>query len=1212
MKKIRDLITHHSLFIVILSFLLLIPAIIGYKGTRINYDILVYLPEDVDTIKGENILTDEFGIGSYAFLIVDNISNYDMLKLEDKIKKIDGVNQVGSIADVLDTTIPLDILPDDLRNKIDKDGSTLILVTLKGGASEDSSINAIKDLRKVVDEQKVSSMTAMVLDTMNLSNKEILLYVVIAVIFCLIVLLITTNSYLIPIFLLLNIGIAIIYNLGSNVFLGEISYITKAITAILQLGVTMDFSIFLYHKYELYKEKKLEKKEAMSNALKDTFKSVIGSSLTTVAGFLALVTMNLTLGRDIGIVMAKGVICGLITVFTLFPSLLLVFDKQIENTKHKNIFPKFERLQNFSVKHHILILIIFVILMIPAYIGNKNYKVYYKLDESLPSNLPFNIANETLKEKFNIVSPEIVLIDKNVKGEDIKNLNNELKTLKGIDLVLTPSSILDFGLPEFMLPEGLVTLMNNDKYQLMLLNSTYEIASDELNNEISEVQKIVKKYDKNAIVAGEGPLMKDLVEIADHDFKMVNYTSIIVIFIIMLFVLKSIGLPIILIFAIEFAIFVNLAISFYTGVRLPFIASIIVGTIQLGATIDYAILMSTKYLEEREKTSDKYKAIKDTLSVTVPSIIVSSLCFFAATIGVSIYTKIDMIGSICTLLSRGALISMLVVILILPSLLLICDKFIMKTTMKGNNMKKGLKMFMISLLFIPLTTSALTKKETVYSNLDYNGSVKNTIVVNHLYNNETKTLEDETELTDILNLNGKETFKIENNKINWNTLGNDIFYRGTTKKLLPIDTKITYYLNDKKMEVNDMVGKKGSIKIVLSFKNNVPNLVKINNNMENLFTPFIVTAGTILDSNSKNINVKNGKVVNTGTRSMVVGIASPGLYESIKLDSLKELDDIVITYDTTKFSLNNIYIATTPKLLEEKDLEIFDKLDSIYGNVNSLKSNMDLIENSVKELEDGTNTLSIGSNTITTKLKEVLDGLYQIENGSIKLDSGIETAINKLNEITSSIDLNKTVTDLNTLKSGNNTAIDKLTKTNKSINERIVNVCPLCDLTKLNNDIWNNIDSVELLNAKATYEGNLSIIGLLTKNNEAITSMLNMISKIPNVATQLTNGLIELKNGSNSLKDGTATLYKGVNELYLGMQNLNQGIMKLNDGTKKLNNGVNEFNNKGITTLYNYSLKINNYTNKLEALLNLDKEYKGYTSTNVDSTLFISMVKSAK
>lgn len=681
MKKIREFITKHSLLIVIISILLLIPAFIGYANTRINYDILVYLPEDIETIKGENILTDEIGLGSYAFVMTDNMSNYDMLKLEDKIKDIDGVNQVFSYSDILDTTIPVEILPDEIRDKIYKDNSTIIMVTFNGGTSEDITLNAVEDLREVVgDATKISSMTAMVLDTMNLSNDEVIAYVVIAVIFCLIVLLIATDSYVIPIFLLANIGVAIIYNLGSNIFLGEISYITKAITAILQLGVTMDFSIFLYHKYELYKENNSDKKEAMNKAIKDTFTSVIGSSLTTVAGFLALCSMDLTLGRDIGIVMAKGVVCGLICVLTLFPSLLLVFDNLVEKTKHKSIFPKFKRLQKFSIKNYILVLIIFVILMIPAYIGNSNYKVYYKLDESLPKDLAFNIANTELAEKFNIVSPEIILIDKNIKSNDMNELTYELKNIEGVDLVLAPSSVLDFGLPEFMIPDSLVSIMNNDKYQLIILNSTYTIASDELNSQVDTIKDIVNKYDKEGIVAGEGPLMKDLVEIADHDFKMVNYTSIIVIFIIMLFVLKGIGLPIILIFAIEFAIFVNMAVAYFTGVELPFIASIVVGTIQLGATIDYAILMSTKYLEERKKSKDKYKAIESTLSVTVPSIIVSSLCFFAATIGVALYTKIDMIGSICELLSRGSIISMLVVVLILPSLLLVFDKIIMKTT----------------------------------------------------------------------------------------------------------------------------------------------------------------------------------------------------------------------------------------------------------------------------------------------------------------------------------------------------------------------------------------------------------------------------------------------------------------------------------------------------------------------------------------------------
>ena len=599
MQEFAKFITNHNILILIIGLLLLIPTIYGYINTRINYDILIYLPEKIDTIKGQNILTDDFKIGSYAFVMVDNKSNYDILKLEDKIKKIDTVNEVISIADVTGTTVPIEMLPDKVLDKLYKDDTTVIMVTFKGTTSQDQTVKAVRELRKVAkDPNNVSSMTSMVIDTMDLSNKELAIYVSIAVILCLIVLVVATNSYAVPILLLLNIGLAILYNLGSNIFLGQISYITKAITAILQLGVTTDFSIFLYHKYEQAKKTEKDNRKAMEIAIKETFTSVIGSSLTTFVGFLSLCTMDLTLGTDIGLVMSKGVLFGLITVLTIFPALLLTFDKLIERGKHKEFLPKFNRISNFAIKNYKIIFICFLILLIPAYIGNKSYDVYYKLDDSLPKDLPFHVANSRLAEKFGISSPEIIILDKNIKNDKVNNLVNELK----------------------------------------------------------DIEKLVKKYDKKGLLAGEGALMKDLVEIADQ-------------------------LPIILIFAIEFAIFMNMACAYFTGTRLPFISSIVVGTIQLGATIDYAILMSTKYLEERHKLKhDKDKAIKNTLKVTVPSIITSAFCFFAATIGVGLYTKIDMIGSICNLLARGSIISMLVVILILPALLIIFDKFILKTT----------------------------------------------------------------------------------------------------------------------------------------------------------------------------------------------------------------------------------------------------------------------------------------------------------------------------------------------------------------------------------------------------------------------------------------------------------------------------------------------------------------------------------------------------
>lgn len=678
MKKIREFIVNHSLLIVIVTLIGMVPMLIGYMNTRINYDILVYLPKDIDTMKGQDILSEDFGLGGYAFVMVDNMSNYDTLELEKKYRNIDGVNKVFSMSDVLDTTISYDVLPDEVKDKLYRDGTSVILVTFENGSSDEVTLNALSDMREITDGN-ISSMSAMVLDTMNLSNREIVVYIVLAVVFCLIILTICTDSYFIPILLLSNIGVAILYNMGSNIIFGNISYITKAIAAVLQLGVTTDFSIFLYHKYEFYKKKIRDKKVAMSNAIKETFVSVIGSSLTTVIGFLSLCAMDLTLGTDIGLVMAKGVIWGVISTLTLFPSLLLVFDGVIDKTAHRVFLPKFERVQDFVVKRYKLILVIFVVLMVPALIGNGNYEVYYKLDKSLPETLDFNVANKELADKFGIVSPEIIILDKGVKSSDIEELSTKLKSVDGIDMVASGAEVMECGLYSAILPSDVRKILDNDKYQLMIINSTYEIASDELNNQVEEVNNIVHKYDRDAIVAGEGALMRDLVTIADHDFNMVNYTSILFIFVVMVFVLKSIGLPIILICAIEFAIFTNMAISYYTGTALPFIASIVVGTIQLGATIDYAILMSTKYLEERDK-NDKMVSIRNTLRSSVPSIVTSALCFFGATISVYLYTKIDMIGSICNLLSRGAIISMLVVTLILPALLIVFDKFIMKTT----------------------------------------------------------------------------------------------------------------------------------------------------------------------------------------------------------------------------------------------------------------------------------------------------------------------------------------------------------------------------------------------------------------------------------------------------------------------------------------------------------------------------------------------------
>ena len=681
MKKLGDFVCKNKIMIIIISCLLLIPALIGMYKTKINYDILVYLPKDIETMKGQDILADDFNMGAFSTVVVENMSSYDILKLEDKIKTIDGVEKVVSVSDITGTTIPKEMLPSEIVDKVSKDNTELMLITFKESTSNEKTLDAVREIRKITDEStKIGGMTAMVLDTMDLSNQEILAYVIIAVILCVIVLMLALDSYFAPVLLLGNIGIAILFNMGSNIFLGNISYITKAISAVLQLGVTTDFSIFLYHKYENAKKKTKNKEKAMSEAISETLVSVLGSSLTTVAGFLALCTMNLTLGSDIGIVMAKGVIMGLICVVTLFPSLILVFDKKLSKRTHKPIIPEFKHIKAFTLKHYKAIFIVFLVLIIPAWFGNKNVNVYYNLDKSLPSDLASSVANTTLKEQYNIVSPEIVLVNNKLKSNEINEMVNKIKKLDGVDLVLSASELSNLGIPDEIVNDDIKGIFKSDKYQMIFINSVYATATDELNNQIDEVNKIVKSYDKKSIVAGEGALMKDLVEISDQDFHNVNYTSIGVILVIMLVVLKSISLPILLVCGIEFAIFVNMSVPYYMGSTIPFIASIVIGTIQLGATIDYAILMTTKYLEERKKGIEKHKAMKVALDNSVNSIFVSGLCFFAATFGVGIYSKLEMIGSLCTLISRGAIISMLVVIMILPSILLIFDGLIEKTT----------------------------------------------------------------------------------------------------------------------------------------------------------------------------------------------------------------------------------------------------------------------------------------------------------------------------------------------------------------------------------------------------------------------------------------------------------------------------------------------------------------------------------------------------
>ena len=682
MNKFSQWICKYRNVIFIIALLLIIPSIIGMNATRINYDVLVYLPEDIETLKGQKILANDFNMGAFSVVLIDGMETKDIIKLEEDFRNTKNVEKVIGITDVTGTSIPLEMLPNNIKDRFYKDGATPIIVTFEKGTSDDVTLKTIEELRSKTDEHcKISGMSAVVVDTRNLSNSEIVIYVAIAVLLCLIILQLALDSYLAPIFMLLNIGIAILYNMGTNIFLGEISYITKAISAVLQLGVTTDFAIFLYHSYRDEKLKSKNNDEAMAHAISKTMISVVGSSATTIAGFLALCSMNLTLGKDIGLVMAKGVLLGVISVITILPAMLLIFDKAIEKTRHKEILPKFTKLKNFNLKNYKLIVCLFIVILPFEIYGYTHTQNYYNLTKSLPEDTPSIQANKELADKFNIVSTELLLVDKNLPNYKVNEMLDEIEKLDGVDWTLSYSRITgESNIPKEIIPNDIKDVFENDKYQMIIINSTYDIATDELNAQVVEINNILKKYDETGILAGEGPLMKDLVEISDHDFKSVNFVSIAVIFIIMIIVLKSAILPVILIIVIEFAIFINMGIPAYTGTILPFIASIVIGTIQLGATIDYAILITTKYKMARIEGKEKHDDIDKALSSSIQSIIVSGLCFFGATFGVGAYSKIEMIGSLCTLMARGAIISMITVITVLPAFLMIFDKIICKTT----------------------------------------------------------------------------------------------------------------------------------------------------------------------------------------------------------------------------------------------------------------------------------------------------------------------------------------------------------------------------------------------------------------------------------------------------------------------------------------------------------------------------------------------------
>lgn len=686
MKKFGKVVVKLRIPILVLSFLLLIPSVIGYFNTRVNYDILYYLPSDIDTMQGQDILLDDFGKGAYAMVVVDGMNKSNVSKLVKKVEGVDHVASVISYSGVVGDDVPSEILPDKFRSYFENEdsGATLFAIFFDDTTSSDDTMKAIQEVRDVTDNQcYIAGMSAVVTDTKTMAEKETPFYVLVAVVLVCIVLAIFMDSFLVPVFFMLSIGMAIVYNLGSNYFLGEVSYITKALAAVLQLGVTLDYSIFLWHSYKEAKEETPDDHhEAMAVAIGNTLTSVVGSSITTVAGFIALCFMSFTLGLDLGVVMAKGVVLGVIGCVTILPSLILTFDKALEKTMHREIMPNFDKPARWIVNHSWIFLIIFVLLLGPAIYGYNNTKVYYDLSDTLPEKLNCSQANKMLADNFDGTnSIYIILADSNLSAEDSNAMMNEVNDLDGISFALSIDSALGGEIPTEMLPDSLVSELKGDEYQIMMVSTNYTIASDEINDQINKVDAIAKKYDAKSMVIGEAPCTKDLITITDKDFKTVSAVSIVAIFFIIFFVLKSISLPVILVAAIEFAIFVNMGIPYYTGTTIPFISSVVIGTIQLGATVDYAILMTTRYKRERAAGNSKKEAISIALGTSIPSIIVSALGFFAATFGVGMIASVDMIASLCTLMARGAIISMFVVIFVLPSLFVLLDKVIIHTSL---------------------------------------------------------------------------------------------------------------------------------------------------------------------------------------------------------------------------------------------------------------------------------------------------------------------------------------------------------------------------------------------------------------------------------------------------------------------------------------------------------------------------------------------------
>ena len=687
MNRFARWLVKHRAVVVIVCLALMIPSVFGMMSTKVKYDLLYYLPEDLDTIKGQNILTEDFGKGAFSLCVTEGLNEVEQADLEEAVRNVPHVESVIGYASILKGSLPVEILPDNLREMFQKDDARLMAVFFDETSSAEGTMEAIQQIRQIAGKKCfVAGLSAVVTDTKQLVEEQEGIYVAIAVALSCVVLMLTMDSFLLPFIFLLCIGVSIVWNMGSNYFLGEISYITKAVAAVLQLAVTLDYSIFLWHSYKENKAVIADREEAMAKAIQLTFSSVLGSSLTTVAGFIALCAMSFTLGRDLGIVMSKGVILGVLATVTLLPCVILMMDKAIEKTSHKPLLPSMAGISKFVVKNCKVLFVVLLLICIPAFYGYSNVGVYYDMSAALPEELESTQANHKLADTFDVSTTHLVLVDADVSQKALCDMTDEMSEVDGVQQVLSLDSLLSAGIPESILPNDVVELLKSDRYQLMLINSEYVVSSDAVNAQIEELNAILKKYDEGGMLIGEAPCTKDLISCTDNDFKVVNIISIAAIFVIIALVLRSLSLPVLLVALIEAAIAANLCIPYFTNTTLPFVAPILISTIQLGSTVDYAILMTTKYLQNRRSGQGRKEAVGAAVASSAQSILVSGLSFFAATFGVGLYSNVDIISSMCSLMARGALCSVVVVLFLLPAVLLMLDKVIVHSTL---NMKSA-------------------------------------------------------------------------------------------------------------------------------------------------------------------------------------------------------------------------------------------------------------------------------------------------------------------------------------------------------------------------------------------------------------------------------------------------------------------------------------------------------------------------------------------